>query len=221
METYQEKNLLKEIRNRERMLWVKKFVACLIGVLGISVAITLFRLANMGTDPFSCANLGIADFIGIQFGISQIIINLILFVLLWKIGRSYYGIGTVLNMFLCGYVSDFLMWVLHPLGSPTNMAIRITLMLLGVICCSFGLALYCSAEAGISPYDTLAYAIDEVSKHKLQFRYVRIVADILCVAIGYFLGSTVGIATVIIALCTGPAVQFLRTHWLDRSLWGN
>lgn len=47
---------------------MKKLPLLIIGVALIGFAISLLRLADFGTDPFTTMNLGISSFMGVSFG---------------------------------------------------------------------------------------------------------------------------------------------------------
>ena len=62
------------------------------------------------------------------------------------------------------------------------------------------------------PNDLIAIILTD-KLQKFQFRWVRMTCDLFFVILGYILGGTVGIGTVIAAFLTGPLVQF----WLPKS----
>ena len=66
---------------------------------------------NFGTDPCSVLNLGIADKIGLDFGTTLLIFNIILFMFVLAFGREQIGLGTLANAILVGYSADFTGWV--------------------------------------------------------------------------------------------------------------
>jgi uncharacterized membrane protein YczE len=68
------------------------------------------------------------------------------------------------------------------------------------------------SDLGIAPYDALGQEIEMWTKKRLKFTYARIMTDVICVGIGFALGSVVGISTLITAFFTGPLVTFFRTH---------
>lgn len=194
---------------------MKRIVLSFIGVLIISVAVAIFRYVDLGVDPFSCFNLGIANILNISFGNSQVLVSFALIVLLVWFGWRYFGIGTVFSMVLVGYVSDFILSYIAYDVTNMSFVIRLLLLLAGCVITSSGIALYSCCNLGISPYDAVAFIIDERSNGKLQFRYVRIVFDVLLVVFGYFMGGPVGIGTIIIAFGVGPIVAYFITHLVE------
>ena len=73
---------------------------------------------------------------------------------------------------------------------------------------AIGIATYIRADLGVGAIDLISEIISR--KGNFQYRIVRVIGDISFVVIGFFLGGTVGIGTVVAAFMTGPAVQFVR-----------
>ena len=77
-----------------------------------------------------------------------------------------------------------------------------------VIC--LGVALYSSADFGVAPYDAIGWIVEDVTNQKINFKISRIVTDAICVLIGMYYGSIIGINTIIMVFFTGPLVQFFK-----------
>lgn len=85
---------------------------------------------------------------------------------------------------------------------------KIVLIVLGLMIMAIGIATYIRADLGVGAIDLISEIISR--KGNFQYRIVRVIGDISFVVIGFFLGGTVGIGTVVAAFMTGPAVQFVR-----------
>ena len=194
---------------------IKRFVYSTIGVLLISIAVSIFRFANIGTDPYSCFNLGISNLTGLSFGDSQLATNLVLTVFLIIPGWKFFGISTITSMVLIGYVSDFILTFITADATDVSLIVKIILVCIGITVTSTGIALYSSANLGIGQYDAIGFTIVNKSKGKLKLGPTRIVVDLLLILFGYLFGSTVGIGTVLIALGVGPLVGYLIAHVTD------
>lgn len=194
---------------------LKRIILSFLGVIIISIAVAIFRFVNLGVDPFSCFNLGIANVLNISFGNSQVLVSVILIVALVWFGWRYFGIGTIFSMIMVGYVSDFILGTITIDPMTLSFMVRFLLLLVGLCVTSMGIALYSCANLGISPYDAVAFIIDDRSHGKLQFRYVRIVFDVLLVVFGFFMGGPVGIGTLVIAFGVGPIVSYLINHLIE------
>ncbi|QQO09545.1 YczE/YyaS/YitT family protein [Breznakiella homolactica] len=184
---------------------------CVLGVAIISIGISFLRFAELGTDPYSGMNIGLARAVGISFGTWQIIFNAILLVVVFFADRSKIGFGTLVSMVIVGYISDFGLFIIQSILPPENIYIRVTGMLLGILLICVGATIYIETNLGTSPYDALALVAAEKLHRESLFRWFRIFTDAVCVLVAWLFGSTVGIGTLLTALCTGPLISFFRT----------
>lgn len=196
----------------------------IVGVFLLGFGGAMLRLSGLGTDPFTCINLGISKTANILYGTSSIIFNIVLFIpmLLWY--RKGIGIGMLINMLTLGYISDFCvyMWGKISLTTETmykNLPLQILFLVIGILIFCLGVAFYMEADLGVAPYDALGQMIELWTKGNVKFSVNRVITDILCVAVGFCLGSTIGIATVVTAFFTGPIVQFYRNLIKGNPLW--
>jgi uncharacterized membrane protein YczE len=188
---------------------IRRFAVMVFGILFMGFGIALARVAKMGTDPYTCLNLGISGVLNISFGTWQLILNLVLIAAVFFYDKSFIGIATVVNMVGVGYVSYFFAGLYVKLfEDPSAIPLRLLLMAFAVVISGLSCAMYLAAKLGTSPYDCVAFIIKGLSKDKLSFRVARIIGDVTCVAVGFALGSIVGIGTVAMALLTGPLVQY-------------
>ena len=139
-----------------------------------------------------------------RFGVTGLLLVVTFF---WD--RKFIGIATAVNLFLTGYVCDFSFWAMSSLGiQPVTLAGRAALMAVGLTLTCLGASLYFTADLGVSGYDAMSLI---AAKRKVSsLRVCRVAADLLCVLIGWSLGSTVGVGTVLTALCMGPVIQWLN-----------
>ncbi|TWE08040.1 putative membrane protein YczE [Neobacillus bataviensis] len=192
---------------------MRRFCMMVIGNLCIGIAVSLLRLSNFGTDPFSTMNLGVSGFLHVSLGIYQLIFNVFLLIIVFIFVRHTIGVGTVVNMVGIGFFSDFFVYGYHELfGSSTLLITRSIFLVIAIIIVGLGVALYMTPDMGIAPYDAMPLVIQKLSHDKIPFAFARIMADVTCVAIGFSFGAIVGFATVITAICIGPLVQYFRKH---------
>lgn len=186
---------------------IYRAIFAFIGVIIIGFGVSLLVRASLGTDPFSCLNLGISKLTGKSFGTCQLIMNIILLIFPLIFSRKDIGFGTVANMVLVGYVADFFGF-LYSFLPEKSLVEEILLMGIGILVCSYGVAMYMEANLGIAPYDSLGIII--AKKFNKNYSIVRVAQDIICVLIGFLLGSTVGVATVLTALLMGYIITPYR-----------
>lgn len=209
---------MKRIKN-----YLPRVLAVAVGVFIIGIAAGLFRLVEMGSDPYTAMNTGISAALGIQFGTLQLLVNAVILVLVFLFKRQFIGFGTIFNMVFVGYTVDFFLWLMAKLGvNNLSIPVRIGLLLTGAVLICAGAALYISADMGMSPYDAAGYVVETVTGGRLQFKFARPILDVICVVIALLTGMQAGIqwkiigfGTILLTLCTGPLLQFFRRRWTD------
>ncbi len=213
----------------ERRFLIKRICMTVMGLVFCAIAVGMFKYANFGVDPFQSLMSGIDKWELIGFGTMYLISNLILLLFAFVFDRTKIGLGTVLNLFLLGYVTDFSQWSLKQiLGDTPDVATRCIFLVAGIALVCFSSAIYMTANMGVSAYDAVGMYLAEHSK--IPYRYWRILTDFICVAagVGIFLwagGSwsdvttIAGVGTIITAFFMGPLVDFF-TAFVARPFLG-
>jgi uncharacterized membrane protein YczE len=200
--------------------YIIKTVMSIIGTFLIGLGVGVMRYSDLGIDPFmSLANgmyLTISKPLGISFGSSFLLFCLIVLAIVLIFDRSEIGLGTVITMTLCGYISEFGLFLCNLIatGETTSFFIRIIVMFFGIIIMAIGSGLYFTTRIGVSPYDAIGLAITTKIGNQKIYRLVRIGTDIICVSGGFFMGSIPGIGTIVMTFFTGPLFAFFRLHFL-------
>ena len=77
---------------------------------------------------------------------------------------------------------------------------------------SLGMSVVINSNAGTGPNDLVAIILTDKIR-KIEFRWVRMACDVFFVVLGFVLGGTVGVGTIVAVFLTGPLVQF----WLPKT----
>lgn len=185
----------------------------LILLVGLTIAhlgVTLFILADLGSDPFNVLVQGIFRSIGkvfdwslITHGRVHIVICFLIILALLVVDKSYVKIGTILCMIFGGPIIDVFTVILAPLFEITDsFFFKVLMLALGCVILAYGMTIVIKSDAGTGPNDLVAVVISDKTKKK--FSIVRIIVDLSFVIIGFVLGGSVGIGTIICAFCVGP-----------------
>lgn len=83
---------------------------------------------------------------------------------------------------------------------------KLPLLALGCVILAFGMTIVIKSDAGTGPNDLAALVISEKS-HK-KFGIVRIIVDVSFVVVGFILGGSFGIGTIVCACLVGPVAGF-------------
>lgn len=187
-----------------------RIVLLFVGLTIAHLGVTLFLLADLGSDPFNVFVQGtfrtimkFTDFSGLTHGYTHMAICFLIIIVLLFIDRSYIKIGTVICMFCGGPIIDFFTWILGGfINSGNPMAMRLITLILGCIILAFGMTIVMKSDAGVGPNDLVAIVISD--KSHTPFGRTRIIVDIFFVILGFLLGGSFGIGTIICACLVGP-----------------
>ncbi|MDD4112282.1 MAG: hypothetical protein PHC56_04520 [Herbinix sp.] len=185
-----------------------RILMTITGVLVAGFSVGMFNFSAFGMDPFQVFAHGVWKHMPIGFGTFYMILNLIMLIFIFFIDRRKIGLGTVINIFLLGYVVEFSSWFLDARFPNPSIMVRGLFLIVGVIILCFGSSLYFIGDLGVSTYDAVALILSE--KKVARFQYCRIGSDLICTIIGYLLGATVGVGTLVTAFFMGPIIAFFN-----------
>ena len=200
----------------------KRLFMTLFGVIICAISVGIFKIAALGVDPFQSFMAGLDAAVPLDFGLLYIIANAVLLLFSLIFDRHFIGIATFINLFLLGYITQFTYDFLQTIFVNPSMVTRVICLVVGVVIICFGSAFYMTADLGVSTYDAVALIISGTWK-KGKFQYVRIITDLVCVALGVGLfllaGGSVsmiptiaGVGTIITAFFMGPLIEFFNVH---------
>jgi len=183
----------------------ERLLRCVVGLVVCGVGIALMVVGDVGLAPWDVLHRGISTRTDAGIGTVIIAVGFVLLVV-WIPLRVRPGVGTILNAVLLGATVNVLLPVLP---EPGAIAVRTTLMVLGVVAFGLGTGLYIGAGLGPGPRDGLMTGI-AARGHSL--RLVRTAIELSVLVVGWALGGSVGLGTAVFALTIGPLVQFFLTH---------
>ncbi len=186
----------------------RRIIMTVFGVLIAGFSVGMFNFSVFGMDPFQVFAHGASRHIPLGYGNFYSILNLLMLIVIFFVDRRKIGLGTFINIFLLGYVIQFSSWLFDVWIPNPNLLIKVVFLLIGIVIISFGSSLYFTGDLGVSTYDAVALILSE--KKVARFQYCRIGTDFICTLIGFLLGATVGIGTVITAFFMGPIIAFFN-----------
>ncbi|MDC7239032.1 MAG: YitT family protein, partial [Spirochaetales bacterium] len=160
-----------------------------LGITGFSVG--FFHYSRFGMDPFQVFSHGIWTFFPLSFGTFYAIMNTLMLIIVWLADRRKIGMGTVISIFLLGFVIQFSSSLLAMMIPDPDFFQRLGLLITGIVLMCFGSSLYYNANLGVSNYDAVSIVISE--KSKLPFGLCRLTSDLICTFIGFQCGVIIGI----------------------------
>lgn len=188
-----------------------QIVVAIAGLMISGVGVGIFLYSQLGVDPASVLELGLGNVFHVSYGTASALTNVVILAIVFLVDKSYINISSLLAIFGIGYTADFTKFVLDSvIQGELNLVVRIIMILAGCLIMAVGIATYIRADLGVGAIDLVSEIIS--NKGKFTYRIVRVVCDVTFVVVGFFLGGTVGVGTVVAAFMTGPAVQFVRPY---------
>jgi uncharacterized membrane protein YczE len=175
------------------------------GLVLCGVAFGLTVHAELGLDPWDVLHEGIADHVGLSIGNVSVLVGAVV-LLGWIPLRERIGIGTVLNTVIIGLTMDRTIALLPDADTPAR---QWAMLGAGLALAGPGVGLYIGARLGPGPRDGIMTGL---AQRGPSIRLVRTGIELTALGLGWLLGGTVGIGTVLFAVTIGPNVQF----WLER-----
>lgn len=182
-----------------------RLIRCLVGLVLLGFGLGLTVAADLGLSPWDVLHQGLSERLDITIGQASIGVG-VLVLLGWIPLRERPGIGTVLNVFVIGLVTDL---TLVSVDTPDAMWLRVVYMVFGAALWGPGSGLYIGVGLGPGPRDGLMTGL---ARRGLRVGRVRAGIELGALVIGWFLGGSVGVGTVFFALIVGPEVGW----WLPR-----
>lgn len=172
----------------------------MLGLWVFGTGEALLVAATLGNAPWTVFAEGVALHTPLTIGIATQLIGVCV-LLGWLPLRVRPGLGTILNVILIGAAIDVM---LPLLGDPTRYVSRAVYLLGGVALVGVGSGLYLTAAMGPGPRDGWMTGLHR--RFGWPLSAVRFGIEVTVLTLGWLLGGTVGVGTVVFALLIGPAV---------------
>lgn len=182
-------------------MFIRRFIQLQIGLLFYGLSIALMVRADLGLNPWSVFHQGLSDLTGISLGLAVNLVGLVV-LLTWIPLRQKPGIGTICNVLLIGTAADLALWLLPPVS---GLALRVALLAAAIVLNAAATGAYIGAGLGPGPRDGITTGLLRVTGW--QIRWIRTGVEATVLALGWLMGGTVGVGTVVFVLTTGPLLQ--------------
>lgn len=173
----------------------------MVGLVVCGVGLAAMVQARLGLGPWDVLHQGIAERVDLGIGAVTVLTGVVVLGA-WVPLRQRPGIGTVANALLIGLVTDATLAVTDP---PEAAAARWVLVVGGVALFGVGGGLYIGAGLGPGPRDGLMTGLTRVTGRSIAS--VRTALELGTLVVGWLLGGSVGVGTVLFAFGIGPMLQ--------------
>ena len=184
------------------------FFLC-FGLMLFGLGEGLLIISLTGASPWSVLAQGISLNVNLSIGTITLLISIAVLILWIPLGQKL-GMGTIFNALIIALMIDL---CIKFVPTPSTYFHQLILAIISVMMVGIGGGIYLVSNLGAGPRDGLMVGLQKVSN--LPIAAVRATLEISVVGIGWYLGGTVGIGTLLFAFGIGPCVA-LGLYLVDK-----
>ncbi len=173
---------------------------CCFGLMLFGLGEGLLIVSFTGASPWSVLAQGLSLNVNLSIGIMTFIISVTVLMFWIPLGQKP-GMATILNAIIIAIMIDF---CIKYVPTPSNYFNQLILAVISVITVGIGGGIYLVANLGAGPRDGLMVGLQKLTNFPIAV--VRATLEISVVSVGWYLGGTVGIGTLLFAFGIGPCV---------------
>jgi uncharacterized membrane protein YczE len=181
----------------------RRLVQLYAGLLLYGLSMALQVQALLGLGPWDVFHEGVAEHTGLSFG-TVVIITSVAVLLVWIPLKQKPGLGTISNVIVVGLAADLGLAIIP---ESHNLPVQAVMLAAGVGLNAVAGAAYLGANFGPGARDGLMTGFVRLTGASVG--RVRTTIELSVMAIGFLLGGTVGIGTIVYALSIGPLLQWM------------
>ena len=170
----------------------------------------LLIVSFTGASPWSVLAQGISLNINLSIGTITLLISIAVLILWIPLGQKP-GMGTIFNALIIAIMIDL---CIKYVPTPSNYIYQLLLAVISVIMVGIGGGIYLVSNLGAGPRDGLMIGLQKLTNFPIAV--VRATLEISVVSIGWYLGGTVGVGTLLFAFGIGPCVA-LGLYLVDKT----
>ena len=170
----------------------------------------LLIVSFTGASPWSVLAQGISLNVNLSIGTITLLISIAVLILWIPLGQKP-GMGTIFNALIIAIMIDL---CIKYVPTPSNYIHQLLLAVISVIMVGIGGGIYLVSNLGAGPRDGLMIGLQKLTNFPIAV--VRATLEISVVSIGWYLGGTVGIGTLLFAFGIGPCVA-LGLYLVDKT----
>ena len=185
------------------------FFLCLgLSIFGLGEGLLIVSFT--GASPWSVLAQGISLNVNLSIGTITLLISIAVLILWIPLGQKP-GMGTIFNALIIAIMIDL---CIKYVPTPSNYIHQLLLAVISVIMVGIGGGIYLVSNLGAGPRDGLMIGLQKLTNFPIAV--VRATLEISVVSIGWYLGGTVGIGTLLFAFGIGPCVA-LGLYLVDKT----
>lgn len=181
----------------------RRIVQLYAGLLLYGLSMALQVQAMLGLGPWDVFHEGVAQHTGLSFG-TVVIVTSVFVLLLWIPLKQRPGLGTISNVLVVGLAADLGLAIIP---ESDVLPVQLAMLAAGVGLNAVAGAAYLGANFGPGARDGLMTGF--VAKTGASVGKIRTTIELSVMVIGFLLGGTVGLGTILYALSIGPLLQLM------------
>ena len=182
---------------------------CCFGLMLFGLGEGLLIVSFTGASPWSVLAQGLSLNVNLSIGMLTFLISVTVLILWIPLGQKP-GMATILNALIIALMIDI---CIKFVPTPPNYINQLILAVISVITVGIGGGIYLVANLGAGPRDGLMVGLQKLTNFPIAV--VRATLEITVVSVGWYLGGTVGIGTLLFAFGIGPCVA-LGLYLVDK-----
>ena len=186
------------------------FFLC-FGLIFFGFGEALVVISFLGNSPWTVMAQGISIKSGLSIGVVTFFVSVVV-LSLWYFLKQKPGLGTIFNIVIIAVMLDVTIALIQ---TPETYIMKLLMAALGVMIVGVGSGVYLIANLGPGPRDGLMTGLQK--KTNLPIAAVRAFIEISVASVGWYLGGTLGVGTLMFAFGIGPCIA-LSLFLIDRNM---
>ena len=194
----------------KKRIELRKCLIAVVGILLVGVGVSFNAMAQLGNDPVGIFYDGIRNAMGLnqeQLGLASNVVNVLLAVFLFFTGRKYLNLGTLIYILPYGMCVDVGTFLYSKIFVAEALWCQILACVAGCLLLYLGVAIFIAMDIGLDPMTGVAMVVRDWLKW--DYKRAKWLFDGCMTLLGFLLGGTLGVVTILSAITAGPAIQYL------------
>ncbi|MDA1477764.1 YczE/YyaS/YitT family protein [Bacillus changyiensis] len=195
-----------------------KYVYYGLGILILSLGISLTIKSGLGTSPFDALLVGLSEEVGLTVGSWEVLISVILLIFNFILTRKKPIFLGLITAFITGIGIDLWMFSIHHVMEPNIWLSKLTCFGIGLVFIGLGTAMYLQTKFASTPIDHLTLIIRDIFKKTILFSRTLVYALFLLLA--FIFKGPIGIGT-LLTVCFGGMVLHFFMPFIERRIFSS
>lgn len=183
-----------------------KYVFYVVGILILTLGISLTIQSKLGTSPFDALLVGLSKNVGLTVGSWEIILALLLIGSNSLLARQRPEILGLVTALITGIGIDMWLFLLHDIVSPDLWFSQAVCFTTGLVIVGLGTATYLHTNFAPIPVDRLTLIIKELTRKTIFFS--RTLIYLLFFMLAIFFNGPIGVGTLLTVCFGGYILHF-------------